>query len=115
MEEVKEIEIKVDNFDTANELIEEMGYYKKKLIEKKRTSYKLKDSNIEIDEWPLINPYIEIEAKSKKEIYNIVNLLGYSEKDAKVMNTDDVYLLQGIHLSDYKILTFKEKVLISEI
>lgn len=34
---------------------------KKTLIEKIRHSFKYKGAEIEIDEWPLLEPYIEIE------------------------------------------------------
>ena len=40
----------------ANSLLEEFGYFRKKLVEKKRISYVYKDMQIEIDSWPLIKP-----------------------------------------------------------
>ena len=105
--EVREVEITTDNFETANKLIEERGYYKKKLVEKKRESYLLNNVEIEIDEWPLLNPYIEIEGKEPEEIYEIANLLGYKKAQTRVMNTEDVYIENGINLSDYEEMTFK--------
>ena len=107
IDDVKEIEINTDDFETATKLIEEMGYYRKKLVEKKRDSYLFKNINIEIDEWPLLNPYIEIEGKSVKEIYNVAKLLGYEKEQTCIMNTEDVYIQNGINLSDYQEMTFK--------
>ena len=107
IDEVKEIEIKTDNFEMANKLIEEMGYYRKKLAEKKRDSYSYQGMDIEIDEWPLLEPYIEIEGPSAEEIYELANLLGYSKEQTRVMNTEDVYLEKGIDLSKYEEMTFK--------
>ncbi len=107
IDEVKEIEIKTDNFEMANKLIEEMGYYRKKLAEKKRDSYSYQGMDIEIDEWPLLEPYIEIEGPSAEEIYELSKLLGYSKEQTRVMNTEDVYLEKGIDLSKYEEMTFK--------
>lgn len=112
IEQVKEVEINVSDFEVANKIVEEMGYYRKKLVEKKRTSYVYKNVKIEIDEWPLIEPYIEIEGETKEEIYNVVNEIGYTKEDCKVMNTDDVYLMQGIDLNSFEVLTFDEQKLI---
>lgn len=106
IDEVKEIEIKTDNFEMANKLIEEMGYYRKKLAEKKRDSYSYQGMNIEIDEWPLLEPYIEIEGTNIDKIYELANLLGYSKEQTRVMNTEDVYLEKGIDLSKYEEMTF---------
>jgi len=110
IDEVKEVEIKVDNFDTANKLIEEMGYFRKKLVEKKRTSYKLGNNSIEIDEWPLIKPYVEIEGVNVDEIYNLAKELGYDKENTYVMNTEDVYLKEGIDLTSFEELTFNSQV-----
>lgn len=106
IDEVKEIEIKTDNFEMANKLIEEMGYYRKKLAEKKRDSYSYQGMDIEIDEWPLLEPYIEIEGINIDKIYELANLLGYSKEQTRIMNTEDVYLEKGIDLSKYEEMTF---------
>ena len=46
-----------------------------------------------------------------EEIYNIVNEIGYTKDDCKIMNTEDVYLMQGIDLNYFEILTFDEQKL----
>lgn len=106
IDDVKEIEILVDDFENANKLVEEMGYYKKKLVEKKRTSYIYEGLQIEIDEWPLLDPYVEIEGKNVDSIYELAEKLGYLKEQVKVMNTEDVYLKSGIDLNKYEIMTF---------
>ena len=110
IDDVKEIEINVSDFEEANRLIEEMGYFRKKLVEKKRTSYEYKDNKIEIDEWPLIPPCAEIEGKDVDDIYKTAELLGYKKEETKVMNIEDVYLMHGLNLDDYEVLTFDECV-----
>ncbi len=110
IDEVKEIEINVSDFEAANLLIEEMGYYRKKLVEKKRTSYEYNGCKIEIDEWPLIPVCAEIEGTNVDYIYKTAELLGYKKEDTKVMNIEDIYLMHGLDLNDFEVLTFNESV-----
>ncbi len=111
IDQVKEVEIVTDDFETANKLIEEMGYHKRKLVEKKRTTYTYKGMLVEIDEWPLLEPYIEIEGTNVSDIYQLAEDLGYSKEQTKVMNTEDVYLEKGIDLTDYEVMTFDKQEL----
>lgn len=109
IDEVKEIEINTDNFEVANKLIEEMGYYRRKLVEKNRDSYTYQDMDIEIDQWPLLEPYIEIEGKNVDKIYELAKLLGYTKEETCVINTEDVYLQKGIDLTQYEVMTFDKQ------
>lgn len=111
IDEVKEVEIITNDFETTNKLVEEMGYYKRKLVEKRRTSYTYDGMQIEIDEWPLLEPYIEIEGTDTEEIYALAQKLGYKKEQTKVMNTEDVYLEKGINLPDYEVMTFEKQIL----
>ena len=106
IDQVKEVEILVDDFETANKIIEEMGYYRRKIVEKKRISYEYDNMSIDIDEWPLLDPYVEIEGENPDKIYKLAKLLGFHENDIKVMNTEDVYLQKGINLTDYEVMCF---------
>lgn len=110
IDQVMEYEIVTDDFETANRLVEEMGYYHRKLVEKKRTTFKYNKMNIEIDEWPLLEPYIEIEGKNVEDIYELAEELGYSKEETKVMNTEDVYLEKGIDLTKYEIMAFDKQI-----
>ena len=106
IDQVKEVEILVNDFETANKLVEEMGYYKRKLVEKRRISYTYNGLQIEIDEWPLLEPYVEIEGTNAADIYELAEKLGYTKDKTKVINTEDVYLAKGIDLTDYEVMTF---------
>lgn len=110
IDKVKEVEILVNDFEIANKLVEEMGYYRKKLVEKRRVTYTLDGMNIEIDTWPLLETYVEIEGKNVDDIYILAKKLGYCKEETKVMNTEDIYLAKGIDLNDFEVLTFKEQI-----
>lgn len=107
IDSVKEIEISVGDFDVAKLLLEELGFFYKNYQEKKRSSYLLENGvRVDIDQWPLIPPYLEIEGDDQTSIYKVVEMLGYDETDVKIMNTDDVYALYNINMYDYSELTF---------
>ena len=104
--DVKEIEVFVDDFEKAQELLHELGYYHKNYQEKRRICYEYNNIEIDIDIWPHIPAYMEIEGQCQEDIYTMLNKLDYSEKDAVVMNTDDVYTYYGLDLYSYKELKF---------
>lgn len=106
IDDVKELEFEVDSLEMANQFLEEIGYSKRRYIEKKRTSFKYHDLTIEIDEWPLIPPYMEIEGPNAEGVYAFACKLGFKEDDCRVMNTDDVYKLYGLDLESFRVLTF---------
>lgn len=108
LDSINETEINVDSIEVANELLETLGFYHRNYQEKKRISYFYEPLSleIEIDTWPMIPPYMEIEGKSEEEIYRFVELLGYPKESVKIANTSGVYAMYGINIYDYKELKF---------
>jgi adenylate cyclase class 2 len=93
-----ETEVGVDQFETANELLGKLGFTPRSYQENRRTSFLLDGARLEIDEWPLIPPYLEIEADSRDEVLRAAALLGYGEPDLTGENTVSVYARHGIDL-----------------
>lgn len=58
---MKELETEVADFETTNCILQELGYTPRAYQENRRTSYAYNDCDIEIDERPMIPPYLEIE------------------------------------------------------
>lgn len=102
----KEIEVVVDDFDQTYKILEKIGLTCRANQENKRISYKLKNVEIEIDFWPKIPPYLEIEAKSKKEIETIVKLLGFKMSQTTSIGVSKVYAKYGLDIDSFKILKF---------
>jgi adenylate cyclase class 2 len=111
LDAVEELEFNVPNIEDGKHFLEDLGYFFARHQTKMRIAYDYKNTEIVIDKWPQIEPYIEIEGPSKEEIDDAVLMLGYTLKDALVINTDDVYLREGINLYDdeHKNLSFSEK------
>lgn len=87
----KEMEIVVDDFDTTNEILNELGYKARNAQENKRIKYDLNGVEVDIDTWPLIPTYLEIEGKSEEEVYNTLDLLGIDRDKATSLDVTGIY------------------------
>jgi adenylate cyclase, class 2 len=101
-----EIEVAVDDFHTTNELLGMIGFKPKGYQENRRTSFTLDGAALEIDEWPMIPPYLEIEAENSAEVIRVASLLGYSEDQLTSENTTNVYARYDIDLSQHAVMRF---------
>lgn len=102
----REVEVTVDDFATTNALLDLLGFRPKSYQETKRISFILDGAQVEIDTWPRIPPYLEIEAGSKDEVIRIARLLGYGEDELTGENTIKVYSRYGIDLNKIPELRF---------
>ena len=101
-----EVEVVVSDFEATNALLNLMGFRAKSYQETKRTSFTLDGAQVEIDQWPQIPPYAEIEARSKEEVVRVAGLLGYTEGDLTGENTIKVYARYGVDLGSIAELRF---------
>ena len=95
----RETETTVGDFETTNALLGKLGYTPKAYQENRRHSFTLDGARLEIDTWPRIPAYLEIEANSRDEVVRVAALLGYAETDLTGENTTKVYARYGIDLS----------------
>ena len=77
IEDTKEFEMEVPSIEAGKEFLEASGYSHRNYQEKRRISFKYKGVKVEIDSWPLIPTYIEIEHDSPELRQEIINLLGF--------------------------------------
>jgi adenylate cyclase class 2 len=101
-----EVEVTVDDFATTNALLEMLGFTAKSYQENKRASFTLAGVQLEIDSWPQIPPYLEIEAATKEDVLRAAELLGYTEADLTGENTIKIYARHGIDLNTVRELRF---------
>jgi len=101
IEDQKEISLVVDNFDNAITLLESIGCEKKAYQESKRELWKIDQVEITIDEWPGLEPFIEIEGQSEDDVKKCVEFLGFNYKDALFSSVGRVYKIKyGISLDE---------------
>lgn len=102
----RELEVEVDDFGNTNALLSMLGFEPKSYQETKRVSFLVDGAQVEIDTWPRIPPYLEIEAGSKSEVVRVAGLLGYAEEQLTGENTIKVYARYGIDLTTISDLRF---------
>ena len=77
-----ELEMEVEDYEKIQLFFEKIGLIPFRHQEKKRHTFKLNNTVIDIDTWPKIPPYVEIEGRSEDEIRKMAELLGFDWKDA---------------------------------
>ena len=104
----KEVEIEVDDFENTNEFLEKIGFKNKGYQENIRTQYMLNGVEIDIDTWPLIPTYLEIEGKSEREVMQIKKILQIDENKVTTLNCNDICKqIYNIDISKIKELKFE--------
>lgn len=94
----KELETTVGDFDTTIAILQEAGVAKGSFQESKRESWELGDVQIELDEWPWLDPYIEIEAPTQELIHDVAAKLGLDMSQALSGDVMVAYREQYPHL-----------------
>lgn len=72
----KEINLTIDNFEQAEAFLKTIGLPPSAYQETRRESWVLGDVQIELDEWPWIKPFLEIEAPSEQLVRETATKLG---------------------------------------
>ena len=106
VEETREVEMDVPSIEAGKEYLEALGYSHRNYQEKRRISFNYKGAKVEIDTWPLIPTYIEIEHDSPRLRQEIINLLGLGNHRVVSCNPKDVFALYGLNIFDYRELRF---------
>lgn len=103
----KELEIEVSDFEKTNELLEIMGYVSKGYQENKRIKFELNNVEIDIDTWPMIPTYMELEGKNEEDILDVIKLLNLDKEKITALNCEDIYKkIYKINIDNIKELKF---------
>ncbi len=106
----KEVEITVSDFGKTAALLKELGFIEKHYAENKRTRWVKDGVEFDIDTWPALEPYLEIESSTWEKVEEAINWLGLDPKDKKIFSTNQIYKMKGMDIIDYIRLTFNELV-----
>ncbi|MFI5240843.1 MAG: class IV adenylate cyclase [Microgenomates group bacterium] len=87
----KEIQITVNDFLMAVQLLKSLGCKEKAYQETKRELWKIDSVEVTIDEWPYLEPFTEIEGKNELSVKQIAQKLGFNYKDAIFGAVDTLY------------------------
>jgi adenylate cyclase, class 2 len=105
----KEIETVVDSFEDTVSLLTAIGLEVVSIQESRRETWEYENCEIMLDEWPWLNPYIEIEGADEETIRDVSSKLGLDWSDAVFGDVMVVYRHQYPYLTDKQTIgTIKE-------
>lgn len=91
IEDQKEICLRIDNLNEGVKFLEAVGARQKAFQESRRELWILDGVEITIDEWPYLEPYVEVEGKSEKEVKEASTKLGFDYGQAIFCSVDILY------------------------
>lgn len=95
----KEVCLVVDNFQNAEIFLTGIGCVKKSYQENKREKWLLDETEITLDEWPFLEPFVEIEGKSEEVVRKVSKKLDFDYGKA-VFGSTDVLISQKYGISE---------------
>lgn len=104
---MKEVEVIVSDFEKTCEIIKSIGFVMKHEAKNKRIRYVKGDVVFDIDFWPQLPPYIEIESTSLQKAKDAAHELGFDGEKGIICSVNQVYKKYGINLHDFRSITFE--------
>ncbi len=105
---MEETEIIVSDFNTTAQMLFKLGFIEKHYVENRRIRWTKDGVEFDIDTYPELEPYLEIEAPSWNKIDEAISWLGLNPEEKKTFSANQVYALKGINVGDCVRLTFAE-------
>jgi adenylate cyclase class 2 len=103
---MEEIETVVQDFDKTGLILESVGLVEKFYQENSRVRWTKDDIEFDIEYWPHLEPYLEIEAPSEERVAEGVRLLGLDPAEQKIYSNFQMYEAKGVDLRHYQRITF---------
>jgi len=94
LEGTKEVNLVIDSMDQAKAFLECLGLVAKSYQETRRESWKMDQAEIELDEWPWIRPFIEVEATDEATLKAVFAALDLSWDTAVFGSVEVAYLAE---------------------
>lgn len=85
-----EYEMEINDFEVMKSILNGLGFYEIYRLEKHRTSYRLDSSRCEIDDYPDIPVFLEVESPDLKTLERDIERLGFNEEDTTSYSIRDV-------------------------
>lgn len=88
---MKEACVEVNDFQEAVNILQALGHKIKAEQEALREEWLLNGVKVDIDTWPWLPSYVEIEGSSEESVKNVATKLGFDMKDAYYGSVDRIY------------------------
>ncbi|MBI4128574.1 MAG: hypothetical protein HY460_00860, partial [Parcubacteria group bacterium] len=103
---MEEIEIEVNDFNKTAELILKLGFIEKHYAENRRIRWIKDGVEFDIDTYPELEPYLEIEASTWEQIDTAIGWLELNPEDKRIFSANQAYAIKGINVGEYTRLAF---------
>ena len=107
---MEEIEVTVSSYEDTISILKKIGMVGKYSAEKKRTTWKKGNVTFDIDTWPRLKTYLEIEGENWNDVDAAVLELGFDLKDKVICSATQIYEMNGINDKDYIVMNFDKWV-----
>jgi len=87
----KEICLVVDNFENAVEFLRAIGCQDLAFQENRREIWQMGNTEITIDEWPFLEPFVEIEGESEQAVREVAEKLDFDYNKAMFCPSGKIY------------------------
>ncbi|MEA1963109.1 MAG: CYTH domain-containing protein [Patescibacteria group bacterium] len=87
----KETQLTVDNFEEARKFLTGIGCEEKAYQESRRELWEMDKVEITIDEWPFLEPFVEVEGKSEEQVRVVSEKIGFNYTQARFCSVDTLY------------------------
>ena len=91
IEDQKEICLKIDNYNEGVIFLESLGAKRKAYQESRRELWILDNAEITIDEWPYLEPYVEVEGATEEKVKLVSEKIGFNYQEALFCSVDTLY------------------------
>lgn len=89
----EEINVEVNDYDSAIAFLKAVGLEAKAAQETLREEWELDGVELDIDTWPWIPTYVEIEGPNAEAVESVAQKLGFEMKNAHYGSVDEIYKL----------------------
>ena len=110
----QEVSVAVNDFESADALLQAIGLKVKTYQETRRESWRLDEFEIELDEWPWVKPFAEIEGPDEAGLKELAAKLGLDWRNVCHGSAEIVYRaeydLTDEEFNGIPVVTFEEPV-----
>jgi adenylate cyclase class 2 len=105
VDSAKEIEFEVSSFADAKLFLETIGWPAYRIVEKYRHTFELDGVTLDIDTWPQIPPYVEVEGPSVDSLMAVVDKMGLDWRNRFDQDARFVFKHYGYDFDNIKTVT----------
>lgn len=106
VDSAKEIEFDISGIEDARLFLEAIGLVQYRIVEKYRHTFRLGNVTLDIDTWPKIPVYVELEGDSVEELKKVADMLGFDWGNRFDADARYVFKKYGFDFDNIKTITF---------